>query len=70
MASKYFSKNFIYVLKMMIMGNFKKIYIGAIDKELEAAILYDKIAVLVHGLKAKTNFNYTKEQIRKILAEE
>jgi len=52
------------------MGNFKKIYIGAIDKELEAAILYDKIAVLVHGLKAKTNFNYTKEQIRKILAEE
>lgn len=34
----------------MIMGNFKKIYIGAVDTELEAALLYDKIAILVHGL--------------------
>ena len=36
---------------MMIMGNFKKMYIGAIENEQEAAYLYDKIAILVHGLK-------------------
>jgi len=36
---------------MMIMGNFKKMYIGAIENEQEAAQLYDKIAILVHGLK-------------------
>lgn len=36
---------------MMIMGNFKKMYVGAIDDEKDAALLYDKIAVLTHGLK-------------------
>lgn len=43
----------------MITGNFKKIYVGSIDSEAEAALLYDKIAILVHGLKAKTNYDYT-----------
>lgn len=38
---------------MMIMGNFKKMYIGAIENEQEAAFLYDKIAILVHGLKVR-----------------
>lgn len=45
---------------MMIMGNFKKMYIGAIENEREAALIYDRIAILVHGLKAKTNFDYNK----------
>jgi len=36
---------------MMIMGNLKKIYIGAIETEQEAAQIYDKIAILVHGMK-------------------
>jgi hypothetical protein len=43
--------------QMMIMGNFKKMYIGAIENEQEAAFLYDKIAILVHGLKVITNIN-------------
>lgn len=38
---------------MMIMGNFKKMYIGAIEDEREAAILYDKTAILTQGLKVK-----------------
>jgi hypothetical protein len=38
---------------MMIMGNFKKMYIGAIEDEKEAALMYDKIAILVHGLKVQ-----------------
>ena len=37
----------------MIMGNFKKMYVGAIESEKDAAILYDKIAILTHGLKVK-----------------
>jgi hypothetical protein len=39
---------------MMIMGNFKKMYIGAIESEHEAACLYDKIAILVHGLRVSS----------------
>lgn len=35
----------------MIMGNFKKMYVGAIDKQEDAALLYDKVAILTHGLK-------------------
>ena len=38
---------------MMIMGYFKKIYVGALEEEKEAAILYDKIALLIHGLKVQ-----------------
>lgn len=38
---------------MMIMGNFKKMYVGTIETEQEAAHLYDKIAILVHGLKVR-----------------
>lgn len=40
----------------MIMGNFKKMYVGAIDKERDAALLYDKIAILTHGLKVNHIF--------------
>ena len=42
---------------MMIMGNFKKMYVGAIDKEQDAALLYDKVAILTHGLKVRMNSN-------------
>lgn len=44
---------------MMIMGNLKKIYIGAIETEQEAAQIYDKIAILVHGMKV----SYWKDQL-------
>lgn len=54
---------------MMIMGYFKKIYVGALEDEKEAALLYDKIALLIHGIKAKTNFNYNKREIKTILTE-
>ena len=37
----------------MIMGNFKKIYIGAIETQEEAAKLYDKVAILIHGMKVR-----------------
>lgn len=41
---------------MMIMGYFKKIYVGALEDEKEAALLYDKIALLIHGLKVIITF--------------
>ena len=45
---------------MMITGNFRKIYIGAIDKEIDAAILYDKIAILLQGMKVIPFINQLK----------
>jgi len=39
------------------MGNFKKMYIGAIENEREAALIYDRIAILVHGLKVTIHIN-------------
>ena len=51
---------------MMIMGNFKKVYIGAIEDEQEAAYLYDKIAIIIHGLKVRYSpsfwHNYRQKQ--------
>lgn len=41
---------------MMIMGNLKKMYVGAIEDEKEAAVLYDKIAILTYGLKVNICF--------------
>lgn len=54
----------------MIMGNFKKMYFGAIENEADAALFYDKLAIISHGIKARTNFNYTREDIIEILNDE
>ncbi len=64
----------------MIMGNNKKLYVGAIDSEQEAAVLYDQIAILTNGLKvltfycltylqAKTNYSYNSSQILEFLSD-
>lgn len=37
----------------------KKRYVGSIENEIKAAIIYDYYAILTHGLKAKLNFSYT-----------
>ena len=42
--------------QMMIMGNQKKIYIGAIETEQEAVMVYDRVAILVHGMKVRAVF--------------
>lgn len=54
--------------QVLIMIKKKKKYMGSYSKEEEAARIYDKIALLYHGTKAKTNFDYTKEEIEKILS--
>ena len=54
----------------MIMGNFKKMYFGAIESEKEAALFYDKLAILSHGIQARTNFSHNREGILAILNDE
>ena len=44
-----------------------KRYIGSISDERRAAEIYDKYAILAHGLAAKTNFNYSKKSILKLM---
>lgn len=41
--------------QMMIMGNQKKIYIGAVESEMEAAAIYDKVSIIIHGIKVSQN---------------
>lgn len=52
--------------QVLIMVNKKKRYIGNYKTEDEAASSYDIVAIQNHGSKAKTNFYYTPEQIKKI----
>ena len=52
---------------MMIMINQKKVYLGAIRGEKIAALFYDYIAIMSQGVGAKTNFNYTANDLGRIL---
>jgi len=53
----------------MKMVNKETVRIGAIDTEQDAARIYDILAILTEGLTARTNFNYTMEQIHAIMNE-
>jgi hypothetical protein len=53
----------------MVMGFGKKRYYGGIKDEKDAAVLYDKYAILTQGVSAKTNFSYNKAQVISILEE-
>ena len=53
--------------QVLIMVNKKKRYVGSYSKEEEAARAYDQVALQNHGSKAKTNFDYTKQEVEAIL---
>lgn len=53
--------------QVFIVINKIKWYAGWVNTEHEAAALYDKLAIIFHGLKAKTNFSYTKAEVLSIL---
>ena len=55
--------------QVLIMVNKKKRYVGSYSNEEEAARAYDKVALQNHGNKAKTNFDYNEEEVKKILME-
>ena len=42
-------------------------YIGSSTIEEEAARLYDERAIQMNGLKAKTNFAYSKREVEEII---
>ena len=52
--------------QVLIMINKKKSYIGSFSSEELAARIYDIFALKNRGLKARTNFKYTSQQIKKI----
>lgn len=49
--------------QVQLLGNLRKRYIGSIGDEESAAKIYDYYAIISHGLKAKTNFSYTKSDV-------
>ena len=51
------------------MGNQKKSYSGSIKDEITAAKTYDKLAIKNLGLRAKTNFDYRRKDLAKIVEE-
>eukprot|EP00743_Colponemidia_sp_Colp-15_P005495 GILK01005909.1.p1 GENE.GILK01005909.1~~GILK01005909.1.p1 ORF type:complete len:274 (-),score=38.93 GILK01005909.1:217-1038(-) len=55
--------------QVLIMVDKKKRYIGSFASEMEAAKAYDRAALQNHGLKAKTNFEYTEDELNKILSD-
>lgn len=40
-----------------------KYYLGTVDNILKAAILYDIFTIQAKGVKAKTNFNYSRREL-------
>ena len=52
------------------MHNKKKLYIGSYPVEEDAARIYDILTLKFRGIKAKTNYYYSYEQIKKILESE
>lgn len=55
--------------QVQVLHNLSKKYQGKLQTEKMAARVYDRRSILTHGLKAKTNFNYTKGQLLRILAD-
>lgn len=53
--------------QVQLLGNLRKRYIGSIGSEEAAARIYDYYAIITHGLRAKTNFQYTKTDIVEIM---
>lgn len=53
--------------QVLIMVNKKKRYVGGYLSEENAAKAYDKVALQFYGIKAKTNYNYSKEEVRTII---
>ena len=49
--------------QVQLLGNLRKRYIGSISSENAAAHIYDQYAIMTHGLKAKTNFSYRKNEV-------
>lgn len=56
--------------QVMITLNHYKEYKGGFESEEEAARMYDKKSICTFGLKAKTNFDYSKREVLEILRDD
>lgn len=54
---------------MAVKGDIRK-YLGSIPTEKSAAEFYDKYCIIMWGLEAKTNFNYTQQEAIQLLYRE
>ena len=54
---------------MITLNHFKE-YQGGFESEEAAARMYDKKSICTFGLKAKTNFDYTRDEVLRILSED
>ena len=54
---------------MITLNHFKE-YKGGFENEIDAAKMYDRKSICTFGLKAKTNFDYTKHQVFEILRDD
>ena len=48
--------------------NKRKTYIGSYESEQDAAVAFDFHCILLHSLRAKTNFSYSKANIVNMIA--
>ena len=55
---------------MQVFSNQRKKFLGQIPSETLAARIYDKRSITANGLKAQTNYSYTKKQLMKLLENE
>ncbi len=53
--------------QVLVMGNQKKQYSGSIRDETAAARMYDRFAIKNLGLRAKTNFDYKRQDLIRII---
>ena len=51
----------IIIVQVQVLSNYNQKFRGQIASEHLAARIYDKRVIQTRGLKAKTNFNYTKK---------
>jgi hypothetical protein len=61
------SKNGRFNWQILSMRHGQKYYLGTVDNIIKAAILYDIFSIQIKGLKAKTNFSYTRRELRAIV---
>jgi D-arabinose 1-dehydrogenase-like Zn-dependent alcohol dehydrogenase len=45
----------------------QKYYLGTVDNIIKAAILYDIFSIQMKGIKAKTNFSFTRKELRAVM---
>lgn len=53
--------------QILSMVDKKKSYLGTVDNILKASILYDIFSIQAKGVRAKTNFSYTKKELYSVL---